>query len=116
MHQVADVCGDCFLQRWQFAEDTVLANGFSIAQYPKGHLKSDQENSVDMSRMEETWDREMNVVHSLGPARERLALEEEKVQYILVDSVPARGGVRQLYFHRGISGGIDTVLELFWKE
>ena len=116
MHQVADVCGECFLQRWQFADNMVLANGFSIAEYPKGHLKSKQENSVDMSRMEETWNREMNVIHSLGPSRERLVLEEEKLQYILLDSVLTRGGVSQLYFHRGVSGKTDMVLELFWRE
>ncbi|KAL9122280.1 MAG: hypothetical protein Q9187_001176, partial [Circinaria calcarea] len=116
MHQVADVCGECFLQRWQFAGDMVLANGFSIAAYPKGHLKSDHAHSLDMSRMEETWHREMNVIHSLGPARERLALDEEKVQYTLLDSASSGGGVKQLYFHKGVSEGLDTVLELFWKD
>jgi len=41
-------------------------------------------------------------------------LEEEKVQYRLMDSVVIDGAVRQTYLHPGVEGDIDTVLELVW--
>ena len=116
MHQVADVCGECFLQRWQFGDDMILVNGFSIAVYPKGHLKPNHKHSIDLGRMEQTWNSNMDVKHSLGPARERLVLDEEKIHYTFLDSIIADGGVRQLYFHKGVRDDVDTVLELYWKE
>ena len=116
MHLVSDVCGQCFMQRWQFGDDTVLSNGFSIAIYPGGHLRSDHPQAVDMSKMEETWSKGMNVIHSLGPVRERLALDVDKIQYILLDARRYNGGVGQLYWHKGTSEDPDMVLELFWKE
>lgn len=119
MHFVADVCGDCFLQRWQFGSETVLTNGYSLALYPKGDLKG-----TDMERMEETWDEVPPVEnsfnrgtdHSLGPTRRKLILEREKVQYLLIDSAVTEGGVRQSYLHPGVDGDIDSLLELFWIE
>lgn len=118
MHLVSDVCGDCFMQRWQFGEHTVLSNGFSIATYPKGNLKT-----LDMTRMEATWDDGNQVVnsinhgfdHSLGPARPRLG-PQEKIQYMLREAVAVDGGVRQSYFHEGKDGELDTILELMWRE
>ncbi|KAL9130142.1 MAG: hypothetical protein Q9175_007100, partial [Cornicularia normoerica] len=49
MHLVADVCGECFLQRWQFEGDTVLSNGYSIAEYPKGITRE------ELEKAEHTW-------------------------------------------------------------
>lgn len=74
MHLVADICGNCFLQRWQFGKEMVLTNGYSIALYPKGSLKNG-----DMDKMEETWDELLHVQgsinrgidHSLGPKKDR---------------------------------------------
>ncbi len=117
MHLVADVCGDCFLQRWQFGKDTLLSNGFSISMYPKGSL-----DGMDFGKLEETWDTPSVVegsvnagtAHSLGPTRRKMVLEEEKVQYRLMDSVVIDGVVRQTYLHPGVEGDIDTVLELVW--
>ena len=116
MHLVSDICGECFLQRWQFGDDMVLSNGFSIATYPRGHLRNDHHLSMDMSKMEQTWNQDMNVIHSLGPIRERLALNIEKIQYILLDARNYEDGVSQLYWREGSSGELDTILELFWKE
>ncbi|KAI4251256.1 MAG: hypothetical protein LQ352_004967, partial [Teloschistes flavicans] len=114
MSRVSDVCGDCFLQRWRFADDTVVANGYSIAVYPEGVV-----GGVDFERAEETW--EVRTVegsvnpgswHSLGMARERLVLDDEKIQYRLVESGPVGGGVvRQVYIHKSETEG-DTVLVL----
>ena len=119
MHLVADICGDCFLQRWQFSSEMVLTNGYSIAFYPKGELKG-----TDMERMEVTWDEVPPVEtsfnrgadHSLGPTRRKMILEQEKIQYVLIDSAVAEGVVRQSYLHPGMDGDIDSLLELFWME
>lgn len=119
MDLVADVCGECFLQRWQFGKDIVLSNGFSVSVYPKGDL-----NGMDMAKIEETWDQPSIVEgslnhgtdHSLGPTRRKMVLGEEKVQYRLLDSVIVDGGVRQSYLHAGVDGELDTVLELIWMQ
>ena len=119
MSLVAEVCGDCFLQRWQFGKNTVLSNGYSIAEYPKGNLKN-----VNMDEMEETWgpltkvegSNNGGVDHSLAPIRPKMELEKEKVQYRLVHSAAIDGGVRQLYLHAGLEEDIDSVYELFWTE
>ena len=119
MHLVADVCGDCFLQRWQFGSEMVLTNGYSLAVYPARALEG-----TDMEKMEQTWDEVPPVEnsfnrgtdHSLGPTRRRMILEEEKIQYLLIDSVITEGGVRQSYLHAGVDGDIDSLLELFWMD
>ncbi len=119
MHLVADICGDCFLQRWQFGSEMVLTNGYSLALYPKGGLKG-----TDMEKMEETWDEVPPVEnsfnrgtdHSLAPTRRKMILEKEKIQYVLIDSAVIEGGVRQSYLHPGLDNDIDSLLELFWKE
>ena len=118
MHTVADVCKDCFLQRWQFGPDTILANGFSISYYPKGHLKK-----VNLDLIEETWDPmppiDFSVSritdHSFGQSRPKLRLDEEKVQFRLLASAAVDGGVRQAYYHPGLDGDMDSLLELFWS-
>ena len=119
MHLVADVCGDCFLQRWQLGSEMILTNGYSLVLYPKNGLKD-----MDMDKMEETWDEVPPVEnsfnrgtdHSLGPTRRKLILDEEKIQYMLINSAVTEGGVRQSYLHSGINGDIDSLLELSWKE
>jgi len=112
MHLVADVCGgDCFLQRFQFGDDVVLTNGYSVAVYPNGHM-----NQVDMDKLEHTWNNNQDVKHSLGPTRPRLELEVEKVQYSFLDAVATESGVRQLYLHRGVAGQPDSVVELLWRQ
>ncbi|KAL8843095.1 MAG: hypothetical protein Q9170_000225 [Blastenia crenularia] len=119
MHLVADICGDCFLQRWQFGSHMLLVNGFSIATYPKG-IKQ-----LGLEKMEETWDHPRvvegsvntnGVDHSLGPTRPKLELGEEKIQYRFLASSLVDGAVRQIYFRAGADGDQDTVLELLWRN
>ena len=118
MSLIADVCGDCFLQRWQIGQHMVLTNGYSIAEYPKDDLKK-----FDMEEMEETWDppnvvegsNNRGVDHSLAPIRRKLVLGEEKIQYRLIDSVVVDGGVRQSYLHTGGEGEIDSLYQLYWS-
>lgn len=116
MHLVADVCADCFLQRWRFGDDTVLSNGFSIATYPKGI------SDAELGKPEHTWLGPRTVpdtfnpgyVHSFGEIREPLKLEEEKMQYMFLDAELVDGGVRQYYLHRGLGDEMDTLVELVW--
>lgn len=117
MHLVADVCGECFLQRWRFGDDTVLSNGYSIAMYPKGITKE------DLKKPEHTWVGPRPVpdtfnpgyVHSFGTIREPLRLGDEKVQYMFLDAEVVGGGVRQYYLNRGAGEEFDTLVELFWS-
>jgi len=121
MHLVADVCGDCFLQRWQFEGDVVLSNGYSIAEYPTGAW-NELATKDHLRRPESTW-LEAGIVegsnnagwdHYVGPVRPALTLEEEKIQYKFLDAAAVDGGVRQFYIHLGLDGDFDTLLELFW--
>ncbi len=118
MHLVADVCGDCFLQRWRFGEDTVLSNGYSIATYPNGiseqELKRPEHTWVGPRRVPDTFN--PGYVHSLGSMREPLKVEKEKVQYMFLDAQAVEGGVRQYYLHRGVGDEMDTLVELFWRK
>lgn len=117
MHLVADVCGECFLQRWHFGEDTVLSNGYSIATYAKGITNE------ELQKPEHTWLGPRPVpdtfnpgyVHSIGTIREPLKLEEEKIQYMFLDAQLVDGGVRQYYLHKGLGDELDTLVELFWN-
>ena len=119
MHMVADVCQECFLQRWWFNGDLLLTNGYSVSVYPKGDLKK-----ANLEYMEETWDPVTQVDfsnnhgtdHSLGPTRPALELNVQKIQYKLVASSPVDGGVRQAYLHPGVNGEMDSLLELFWVQ
>ncbi len=138
MHLVADICDSCFLQRWQFPNDLVLSNGFSIAHYPEGHLTGEKHgglldtgvgagtkvDKIDLNEMEVTWADEINVQHSLAPKRPKMT-EESKVGYKLLDSFVTDSDadkgkkgdvVRQVYFKEG--GGEDqkdTVMVLNWQ-
>ena len=119
MHLITDMCGDCFLQRWQFGSDVVLTNGFSVAFYPKGNLKN-----FNMEEMEETWNPPNHVEgsnnggvdHSLAPIRAKLNLIDEKIQYRLIYSAKMGRVIRQSYLHKGNDGDFDSLLELFWRE
>ena len=119
MHLVSDVCGDCFLQRWQFGKDMILSNGYSIATYPNKKLEG-----LHLIAMEATWvepsfvngSDNYGIDHSLAPTRPKVILDEDKIQYRLIDSAVVDGGVRQSYLHRGMAGDIDSLLEIFWME
>jgi len=137
MHLVADICDSCFLQRWQFPNELLLSNGFSITSYPQGHLSGTKPGGVlgtgvggtvdkiNLAEMERTWaDPEINVQHSLAPVREKLS-EDKKVGYKLLDSVivlgeevgaPGQKVVRQIYFKEGGEGDKDTVMVLNWRS
>ena len=122
MSLVTDVCDRCYLQRWQLGNDTILSNGYSISNYPRGALKTTKKKPLRLDKMEYTWVTPMKVEdssnkgwdHYLGPLRPPLKLEDEKIPYRFLAGVKVDGGVRQYYRHLGKDGDMDTVIELFW--
>ena len=141
MHMVADICDSCFLQRWQFPDDLVLSNGFSIASYPQGSLTGkkpgvtgplidavSKTEKINLLEMEATWrDETTNFLHSLAPTRTKMKLSD-KIGYKLLDSMVVKGEevgapgqtvVRQVYVKRGSTeggSGKDTVMVLNWRS
>lgn len=111
MAAITKLCGDCFLQRWQFGSDTLLSNGFSVTQYHRGLDK------YDLTQMEGTWShpgREFDF--SLGPLRPALG-EHDKKSYRLKDAAWGENGeLHQIYVYKGdfFKDEMDEVLELVW--
>ena len=140
MHLVADICDSCFLQRWQFPNELLLSNGFSITSYPQGHLSGQKPGGmlgtgiqvgatevVNLDEMEHTWGDDINIQHSLAPVRSKMEDGEAtlKLSYKLLDSmlvngeeagVPGETVVRQVYFKEGTDGDTDTVMVLNWRS
>ncbi|CAF9911622.1 hypothetical protein IMSHALPRED_010527 [Imshaugia aleurites] len=120
MHLVSDVCGDCFLQRWQFGSDTILSNGFSISTYPTQNALAELVKNKEMDKVEDTFmpPREVNSFmkgyeHSIGPLRPKV---EGKIQYKFLDAKVEDGGVRQYYIYRALDKEPDIVYEIFWTR
>ncbi|KAK4151045.1 glycosyltransferase [Chaetomidium leptoderma] len=121
MAAITAVCGDCFLQRWRFGGDTLLANGYSISVYRDGL------DALDLDRIEGTFD-EVDDRYDFvyAPFRPRLAPDEKK-SYRLVavdDGAAEKGGqqqFRQVYVHRASREdrprveAVDEVVELVWE-
>lgn len=117
---VSQACGDeGIFQRWRFDQDTVLSNGYSIAEYPLGMSGENGEEEVNLSNVEKTWASDArNFEHFIGPLREPLG-RDRKRQLKLVQSVVLDGlGVRQTYTDlKGMESAeddIDRVVELLW--
>lgn len=115
MASVVNVCGDCFLQRWRFGDDTLFANGYSITQYSaiEGGL-----DNLDLERTETTWVTSRNDFDwSLGPLRERLA-DGKKKSYLLVDIKQTDTNLTQFYVFKGKKENqeIDELVEIIWES
>ncbi|KAJ4291416.1 hypothetical protein N0V88_006009 [Collariella sp. IMI 366227] len=118
MAGIARFCGDCFLQRWRFGEDTLFVNGYSITTYRDGL------EEVDLERVEGTFDEvddRYDFVYQ--PFRKRLGADEKKsYRLVAVDNGVFRGEgkFRQVYVYRsperdGGGKGLDEVVELVWE-
>jgi hypothetical protein len=113
MAAVSAVCGDCFLARWRFADDTVLANGYSVVKYATGVL-----DGVDLGRMESTWEWPGHEYDfSFAPRRDKLEATQKKSYHLKDVVVSDKGVFRQIYVHKGDweKGERDEVVELVWK-
>jgi hypothetical protein len=125
---VSEICGDeGILMRWEFESDVVLSNGFSVVRYPGGigvrYPNGAGGGEWNMEEMELTWDGDgERFMHSLGPLREKLKVEQEKISYAMVDTsrvFDKKGmfaAIKQTYLHRGVEGANDEVLELIWTK
>ncbi|KAH7027427.1 uncharacterized protein B0I36DRAFT_364629 [Microdochium trichocladiopsis] len=114
MAQATDFCGNCFLQRFAFNNDTVLANGYSISFYPKGL------GAIDLNKMERTWgnvygEEDPKYGYTLGPLRDRVPDGEHKTYYLKYTEARQRV-MRQLYVWKGLKGAADEVVELVWTR
>ena len=115
MHLVADYCGDCFLQRWQFADNFILTNGFSAVRYPQGiHFDPDLMEAT-MRDPGPYYEWSLNLRPKLPP--------EAKLSYRLLDSTTLpNGSIRQLYYQPGKLNDAgqkrtnDEVIEILWGE
>jgi hypothetical protein len=106
IHTVADACGEaCVLQRFQFADDYIISNGYSVAHYPDGI-------DFDPLLMEGTFDDgnkekeppefgEVVFVYSFGMLRKSLNNTGKKKQWELLGSKKEGDGrVKQVYLKR----------------
>lgn len=116
MSRVGKVCGDCFLQRWQFGDDTLFANGFSITQYAEleGGL-----DSLDLERMETTWPSSRNDFDwSLGPLRQRLPDGKKKSYFLVESQMSDTDELHQFYVFKGQKDALekDELVEIVWQS
>lgn len=127
-HTVASACGeDCVFQKFQFSDNFVLANGYSVAEYPKG-ITFDQAQYENTFNYKGVPAKEEAVVHAqtFGMMRKSLTKTGKKRQWLLLGSREEGGGrVRQVYVkrrrdERWIRKGVeklpqrDSVVVLSW--
>lgn len=114
MAQITRVCGDCFLQRYQFDDDTLFANGYSIALYRKGV------QGLNLDWMEATWNQHgPEFDFSIGPLRTALKADEKRSYRLKDVEWLDDGRFRQIYVYKAdtkntLGGGKDEVVELLW--
>jgi hypothetical protein len=110
---VTSVCGECYLQRWRFGNDTLFANGYSITMYHDGL------NSVNLDRIEGTWEHPgPEYDFSYGPLRPKLVGDKKKSYRLKDTEITHSGAIRQIYVHKILEGetAMDGVIELLWER
>lgn len=110
---VSGLCGDCFLGRWRFGNDTVFVNGYSISQYSDGVL-----DTLDLDRMEGTWNFPgPEYDFSFAPLRERVDKSQKKSYHLRTVQLSETGVFKQIYVYRGDDEleEDDEVIELVWE-
>ncbi|KAE8441230.1 hypothetical protein EG329_005594 [Mollisiaceae sp. DMI_Dod_QoI] len=120
---VSKACGfECVFQRFQFDDDIVLSNGYSVVEYPGGIEDEDGKVLIDLDQVELTWaGAKLNYEHHIGPLRNALDKDEKKTMRLVDVEVIEGKGVRQTYLqHVDSSEGtgneyqMDRVAELLW--
>lgn len=124
MHFVADACGeDCVLQRFQFKDNFIISNGFSVAEYPMGI-------DFDPLLMEYTFDngrvgKGVTMSYVFGGMRKSLSNSGRKRGWELLDArKEGDGRVRQIYIKHKHDGRWqpegadhptqDSIIMLLW--
>ncbi len=112
------------MQRFQTADDFIIATGFSVAQYPKGI-------DFDTHQLEHTFsaatdDAGWNFDFAIGPQRKSLHRTGRKISWDLQESaLQADGSVSQIYVRKADDwrwreengdpmSRVDGVIELVW--
>lgn len=128
MSLVSDICGNsCLLQKFKFANNWVLTNGFSLVKYSDYDVKH-RDMDTDIS-MERTWDfyyggaNDVHFEHSLGPIRK--PDEGGKITFRMESALKENDGrIRQLYVKRRRrkefdegpgQGEVEGVIEIEWS-
>lgn len=127
-HVVASACGEnCVFQKFQFSDNFVISNGYSVAEYPRGI-------DFDPLQYEGTFDygdvskdlEDVIYVEAMGMLRKKLSGTGRKRQWILLGAMEmAEGTVVQVYVkrrndERWIEKGVeklperDSVIVLEW--
>ncbi|KAL9069874.1 MAG: hypothetical protein Q9157_006008 [Trypethelium eluteriae] len=115
---VTDVCGDCFLQRYRFQDETVFTNGVSIVKYPNGL------EHIPFHKVEQTFTSSGpgEFTDSLGELRPKLTEGVGKLSWRFETAIKTDDGlVRQFYVSRdneknGVEGRPDSVYELIFHD
>jgi len=120
-HLVTDVAGpDAMLQRYQFGNNTVFTNGYSLVEYPKG--------VPDLNLVELTMTEDVNIDrpperlefhHSMGRTRPALRRGKEKISWTFEHAVITTDGtVRQFYVNRPApeSEANVSIIEIDWRH
>jgi hypothetical protein len=113
---VTTICSDCYLQRFQFGDDTLLANGYSISIYQDG-LKD-----INLGQYEGTWDSPAHPLdgheydYSFGPLRPKISANKKKTYHLKDAMLTSTGSLRQVYVYKGKKqiSEQDEVVELIW--
>ncbi|KAK4507209.1 hypothetical protein PRZ48_000944 [Zasmidium cellare] len=116
-HLVTDVAGpDSLLQRYQFGNNTVFTNGYSMVDYPKG--------LPDLNLVELTMTEDVNVKrppeqlefhHSMGHTRPALDIGKEKISWEFKHGVKtADESVRQFYVKPDDQD--FSIIEIDWRH
>ena len=118
---VSSVCGSsCLLQKFRFANDWILTNGYSIVKY-SGEDMRHRDIGTDIS-MERTWEYywpgagHIHFEHTLGPIRK--TDEDGKISFRMESALSEQDGrrVRQLYVKRKTGGEVEGVVEVTWSS
>ncbi|RFU80527.1 glycosyltransferase family 31 [Trichoderma arundinaceum] len=116
MAKVAEFCGECFLQRWRFDANTILANGYSISIYEDGI------SQADLELIEGTWEAAMDYEGTMGKMRDKVE-DSKKKSYRLIDAEEIDGNLRQVFVRHdsldldedGEEETMDEVVEIWWE-
>ena len=105
---VAAACGDdCVLQRFQFKDNFIISNGYSVVHYPKG-IDFDPllvEGTMDYGAPEPAELEDVVFSYSFGMLRKNLNFTGRKKSWEMLDSrVEGHGRVKQIYLKRRSDG------------